>query len=336
MDYTATNAHGVTARWIARGATLTQLHLPDRDGNFADVVLGFDDLAGYESDANQHFGCTTGRFANRIAGGRFTLDGVEYRLAINKGPNHLHGGSQRSLDMVLWEAEPFESADQQGVRFSYVSPDGEEGYPGRLAVEVTYSLGNDNGLRIDYRATTDRPTPVNLTNHSYFNLAGHGSASGLEHQVKINAKLYTLTDEHQVSTGELAEVAGTALDFRTVHALGERIDRLADTPAGGYDHNFVLDGEPGTVRCVAELREPESGRMLWVETDQPGMQLYTGNGLHGQRGKGGVTYAKQSAICLETQAFPDSPNQPTFPSTILRPGETYRHTCVYRFGISGD
>ena len=331
MQYSTTNSNGITAKWIARGATLTELHVPDSQGQMVDVVLGFDDLSGYESCDNQHFGCTTGRYANRIKAGKFTLDGVDYQLATNVGPNHLHGGPKQGLDKVTWDAEPLEN----GVCFSYSSPDGEESFPGKLDVEVTYTLDDDNALRIEYQATTDKPTIINLTNHSYFNLAGHGSGSVLDHEVWIDADRLTDVDDEAIPTGKLTDIAGTPFDFRKRQPLGDRIGELTDTAAGGYDHNYVLNGtsggDSGTVRKIAELVDPQSGRKMEVATDQPGVQLYTGNGLRGQIAKGGHTYASRSAVCFETQHFPDSPNQPDFPTTVLRPGETYRHTCIYRF-----
>lgn len=320
-----TNSRGMTAKLISRGATLAELHVPDRVGQVADVVLGFDDLTSYESGANQHFGCTTGRFANRIHRGKFTLDGIEYQLAINNGPNHLHGGSSRSLDKVTWTGTRLDKS--LGVRFTCESPAGEEMYPGTLSLAVTYTLSEDNALRIDYEATTDNPTIINLTNHSYFNLSGHGEPSILDHELAIDADRITVVDNESIPTGELAEVAGTAFDFRSRHRIG---DRIAET-AGGYDHNYVLNGEWGTLRSIAEVFDPQSRRVMRVATDQPGVQLYTGNGLHGQTGKEGKTYPRQSAFCLETQNFPDAPNQPNFPSPVLRPGETYRHTCIYAF-----
>ncbi len=327
MQYTATNSRGMTAKWISRGATLTELHVPDREGNFADVVLGFDDLAGYESDHNQHFGCTTGRYANRICEGQFTLDGTKYQLARNHGVHHLHGGGLRSLDRVAWQAEPFENAADRGMRFKYTSPEGEENYPGTLAIEVIYTLTNENSLRIEYQATTDKPTPVNLTNHSYFNLSG----SILNHELRIDADLYTVPDADLIPTGKIANVVDTPFDFRSRHPLCDQFSEVMKTSASGYDHNFVLQGEKGVLRPIAEAYDSKSGRVLRVQTDQPGVQLYTGNHLRGQPGKAGKTYPKYSAFCLETQHYPDSPNQPDFPTTILRPGETYRHVCVYAF-----
>ena len=329
MQLTAMNSHGLVAKWITRGATLAELHVPDREGQLADVVLGFDDEAGYCSGDNQHFGCTTGRYANRIRGGRFTLDGVEYQLAVNNGPNHLHGGPERGLDKVEWHGEPV--ANGAGARFSYTSPDGEESFPGTLDVAVTYLLTDENGVRIEYEATTDRPTIINLTNHSYFNLAGHGAGSVFDHEVWIDADRYTPVDETLIPTGTLAEVAGTPLDFRTACSIGSRIVELSETPAGGYDHNYVLNHAAGTLRKIAQVCDPGSGRVMTVESDQPAVQLYTGNGLHGQTGKQGKTYPLHSAFCLETQHYPDSPNHPQFPSTELRPGEIYRHVSVYSF-----
>lgn len=324
MQHSVTNSQGTIAKWIDRGATLTELHVPDAQGELADVVLGFDDEAGYASGANQHFGCTTGRYANRIAGGKFSLDGVEYQLAVNNGPNHLHGGPERGLDKVHWNAEPLDN----GIRFTYTSPDGEESFPGKLDVEVVYTLDDDNALRIEYQATTDKPTIVNLTNHSYFNLSGHGAGSVLDHEVWIDADYYTPIDDTSIPTGELATVEGTPFDFRKRQPLDSRIDQTG----GGYDHNYVINhGEKRKFKKIAECYDPQSGRLMEVSTCEPGVQLYTGNGLHGQAGKGGKTYSQHSAVCFETQHYPDSPNQPDFPSTVLRPGETYRHVCVYAF-----
>lgn len=329
--YTLTNSHGMSARVITRGATLAELHVPDQRGRLADVVLGFDDAAGYESDANQFFGCTTGRVANRIAKGRFTLNGVEHKLAVNNGPNHLHGGVQRSLDKLIWKARQVDTPHGPGVEFTCRSPDGEEGYPGNVDFIVTYALNEENQLRIDYRATSDQPTPVNLTNHTYFNLSGQGSPSALEHLLTVHAERYTPTDDTLIPTGELAPVAGTPLDFRKPHALGERIEPLTGTPWAGYDHNFVLSGPHGKLNEAARLKDPASGRVLTVFTTQPGLQVYTGNFLKGQKGKGGSEYRMRSAVCLETQHFPDSVNHPEFPSIILQPGATYEQSCVWAF-----
>ncbi len=324
------NAHGITARLTDYGATLVGLSLPDRAGIFEDVLLGFDDVSGYESDANQYFGCTTGRVANRIAKGRFKLGARTYSVATNNGPNHLHGGGPRALSRVMWQAERL---DPQALRFTYVSPDGEEGYPGALTIAVTFSLTDDDELTIEYEATTDAATPVNLTNHAYWNLAGHGSPTVLDHELVLMADQYTPTDDTLIPTGELASVGDTAFDFRTAKTIRRDLGRVADTAAGGFDHNFVLRGEAGKLRLAAALRDPASGRTLQILTTEPGIQFYSGNFLHGQIGKQGRLYEHRSACCLETQHFPDSVNQPAFPSVILKPGETYRHKTVHRFTV---
>jgi len=326
----------MTIRLISRGATLVGVDVPDREGEVADVVLGFDEIADYASDRNQYFGCTTGRCANRIAGGKFCLDGVDYQLATNDAPNHLHGGGSRSLDKVDWRGEPFEHGERQGVKFSYTSPDGEENYPGRLEIEVAYTLTEQNVIEIDYRATTDRATPVNLTNHSYFNLAGAGTATVNDHILMLNADHYTPTDKTSIPTGEVRSVVATSLDFRQPKRIGEEIDALNETPSKGYDHNFVIHRERSddtTVVKAAELYDPTSGRLLEVFTDQPGIQFYGGNHLFGQTGKKSQTYGRQGACCLETQHYPDSPNQTEWPMVVLRPGETYGHRCHYAFGV---
>ncbi|MBX3442310.1 MAG: galactose mutarotase [Planctomyces sp.] len=327
--FTLKNAKGVVAKIITRGATLTELHVPDKSGQTADVVLGFDDVAGYESEGNQYFGCTAGRVANRIAKGRFTLDGKDYQLAINNEPNALHGGVKRSFDKVVWQGVGVETPHGPGVRFAYVSPDGEEGYPGKLTSVVTYSLNDKGELRIEYEATTEGATPINLTNHSYFNLAGEGSATVLDHTLQVAASKYTPTDDTLIPTGAIESVEGTPLDFRKATRIGDRIEELTETANLGYDHNLVLDGTAGELRKIATLKDPASGRTLTVHTTEPGVQFYSGNFLMGQTGKGGKAYPHRSAICLETQHFPDSVNHPQFPNTVLRPGQTYRHTCVY-------
>lgn len=325
LMFILTNARGMSAKLFSRGATLAELHVPDRLGNLDDVVLGFEEMSQYDSGSNQHFGCTTGRFANRIKRGKFTLDGVDYQLAVNNGPNHLHGGTTRSLDKVLWAGEQL--SDCLGVRFTYESPAGEEMFPGTLSLAVTYTLSEDNALRIDYEATTDKPTIINLTNHSYFNLSGHDNPSILDHELMIDADRYTPVDGESIPTGELARIEGTPFDFRVRHPIG---DRIAET-GNGYDHNYVLNGEWGTLRPIAEVFDPKSRRVMRVSTDQPGVQLYTGNGLFSQTGKKGAKYHKHGSFCLETQNFPDAPNQPSFPSAVLRPGEVYRQTCIYAF-----
>ncbi|MFK7734457.1 MAG: aldose epimerase family protein [Pirellulaceae bacterium] len=334
--FTLENSHGLKAKVMTRGATLVQLIAPDKAGNAADVINGFDSVEGYESEANQYFGCTTGRVCNRIAKGKFSLDGKDYSLAINNEPNHLHGGVERSLDKVVWSAKPFTNERGQGVTFSYTSPDGEEGYPGNLTVKVTYLLlAEKNNLSIRYSASTDQATPVNLTNHTYFNLAGHGSGSILDHRIKINADSYTPVDSSLIPTGKIESVEGTALDLRTQKKIGSKIKELIDTPALGYDHNFVLNALPEgkKMRLAAVLVEPTSGRALRISTTEPGVQFYSGNFLRGDKGKGGKTYELRSACCLETQHFPDSVNQPNFPNTILKPDDKFVSQTIYAFSI---
>ena len=325
---------GVTAKIISRGATLTELHAPDRNGKTVDVALGFDDVAGYESDANQSFGCTTGRVCNRIAKGRFTLGGKTYQLAINNEPNHLHGGPTRSLAQVVWRGEQVKTDHGPGVKFTYTSPDGEEGYPGNVDFTTTYAINDQGELRIDWTATTDQATPVNVTNHTYFNLAGHGSPTVLDHRLTLNTDRYTPVDAGLIPTGNLEPVAGLPVDFHSSPAvrIGDRIAQLDAAPTQGYDHNFVIARKPeeaGKLVLAATLSEPTSGRVLKVLTTQPGVQLYTGNFLHGQKGKAGATYARRSACCLETQHFPDTVNHANFPTIILQPGKKYHETCLY-------
>ena len=334
--YTLKSSKGLVAKIMTRGATLVQLHVPDKDGKAEDVILGWDDVAGYESEDNQYFGCTTGRVCNRIAKGKFTLDGREYSLAINNEPNHLHGGKERSLDKVVWKAKAVNNKRGSGVRFTYTSPDGEEGYPGNLKVVVVYFVPKDaNRLSIRYEATTDKATPVNLTNHAYFNLAGAGSDTVLKHRLKINAAKYTPTDDTLIPTGKMNAVEGTNLDFNKPTAIGKRITELDDTAALGYDHNYVLNAKPKDKKMVAAamLKDPKSGRTLRIQTTEPGIQFYSGNFLKGQKGKGGKTYAHRSACCLETQHFPDSINQKNFPTTVLKPGDTYKSQTVYGFSV---
>lgn len=336
--YTLKSDKGLVAKLMTRGATLVQLHVPDSSGKVEDVIWGFDDVAGYESDGNPYFGCTTGRVCNRIAKGKFTLDGKEYSLAINNEPNHLHGGVERSLDKVVWKAKAFTSEKGQGVTFRYKSPDGEEGYPGNLELVVRFFVPKDaNRLAINYSAKTDKATPVNLTNHAYFNLAGQGSDSVLDHMLRLNADAYTPVDDTLIPTGEIKPVAGTELDFRKMTKVGKRIDPLTETAALGYDHNFVLnaaeEGKP--FRLAAVLKDPKSGRILRISTSEIGIQFYSGNFLDGTvKGKGGKTFTHRSALCLETQHFPDSVNQKTFPSTILQPGDEYKSTTI--LGFSAD
>lgn len=335
--YTLTNAHGVEVRAMTYGGIILSLKVPDREGRLGDVVLGYRDVAGYLEET-PYFGAIIGRYGNRIGGARFQLDGATYELAANNGPNHLHGGV-RGFDKVVWRAEPFTTADGVGVRFRRASPDGEEGYPGNLDVEVTYTLNDADELAFEYRATTDKATPVNLTQHSYFNLAGHAGGDVLGHRLRLNAERYTPVDEGLIPTGELAPVEGTPFDFRAPHAIGERIasDHEQIRFGGGYDHNFVLNREgaaDGELVLAARVEEPVSGRTLEVLTTEPGIQFYSGNFLDGSiTGKEGAVYAHRNGFCLETQHFPDSPNQPAFPSTILRPGEEYRSRTVLRFGV---
>ena len=321
--FTLSNANGLRASVTNYGAAVVSVEVPDRAGELADVVLGFDTLEGYLGDRNPYFGACCGRYANRIAKGRFSLDGREYALAINNPPNALHGG-KIGFDKRVWDAEIRDGK----VRMTLVSPDGEEGFPGTLRVQVEYSLCDDNGLRIDYAATTDRRTVVNLTNHSYFNLAGGGSIRG--HIIQINAERYTVVDDTSIPTGELRPVAGTEMDLRRPVAIGKNIDAVQ---GGGYDHNYCLEpAADGSPALAARVVEPVSGRTLECLTTEPGMQFYTGNYLDGIPGKGGATYNRQEGFCLETQHWPDSPNHPEFPSTVLAPGETYAQTCIYRFG----
>ncbi len=330
-QYILTNANGMTAKIITYGAILTELDVPDRDGKLGDVVLGFDNLKDY-LERNPHFGATTGRVANRIAKGKFTLDGKEYTLAINNGPNSLHGGL-KGFDKKVWKAGAKPTPNGAAVELNYVSKDGEEGYPGNLTVVVIYTLTNDNALRIDYTATTDKATPVNLTNHSYFNLAGPKSGDILGHELMIAAEKYTPTDDTQIPTGEIKPVKDTPLNFTTPRRIGDRIDQLKSSPGGGYDHNFVLNSggkeEPG---FAVRVSEPNTGRIMEMYTTEPAVQLYTGNYLDGKlTGRGGVVYKKHAGFCLEAQHFPDSVHHENFPSIILKPGETYHQTTIYKF-----
>lgn len=334
--YTLRNRHGMEAAITNYGGTVVRLVVPDRAGRLADVALGFNSLAEYEADS-PYFGCLIGRYGNRIAGGRFTLDGQDYTLATNNSPGGipcaLHGG-RRGFDKRVWTATPLREATRAGVRLEYLSPDGEEGYPGNLRTVVHYWLTDANELRLEYHATTDRATPVNLTNHLYFNLAGEGSPSVLAHRLTLHADAYTPVNAGLIPTGALAPVAGTPFDFTTPVAIGARIADPHPQLAlgGGYDHNFVLTRTAPGLALAAVVTEPDSGRKMEVWTTEPGVQFYSGNFLDGRlRGKSGHPYPRRSGFCLETQHFPDSPNQPAFPSTILRPGETYASTTVYRF-----
>jgi len=325
--YTLTNAGGLVCKVINYGAAITELDVPDRTGRLGDVVLGFDNLPQYINDS-PCFGAVVGRVANRIAKGRFAVDGKAYALAINDPPNTLHGGL-RGFDKVVWNAEAAESPDGPSVVFHHVSPDGDEGFPGALSVRMTYTLTNGNELRIDYEATTDKATPVNLTNHSYFNLACTGDVLG--HVLRLKARKYTPTDAGLIPTGEIADVAGGPLDFTKPKPIGRDLKKI---PGGlrGYDHNFVIDGGGHELVLAARVYEPVTGRAMEVSTDQPGVQLYTSNSFDGTLvGKRGAAYPLHAAFCLETQHYADSVNEPGFPTTLLRPGETFRSTTIYRF-----
>jgi len=325
--YTLTNAHGIKARIMTYGAILVSLDLPDRTGALADCVLGYDSLDGY-LQKNPYFGAVVGRYGNRIAKGRFTVDGRAYTLATNDGANHLHGGL-KGFDKAVWTAETFEEAGAVGLKMGLVSKDGEEGYPGNLTVTLVYLLTNDDELRLDYEAVTDKATVLNLTSHSYFNFAA-GARDILAHELTLMADRYTPVGAGLIPTGRLDPVAGTPMDFRTQAVIGSRIGQVA----GGYDHNFVLNAGGGTLAPAALVYEPQSGRVMEVSTDQPGIQFYSGNFLDGTiAGKGGRVYGQHWGFCLETQHFPDSPNQPAFPSTVLRPGETFRSRTVHKFSV---
>ncbi|TBW55995.1 galactose mutarotase [Marinobacter halodurans] len=338
--YRFSNAHGIEMAVTDYGGIIVSLRTPDSSGDVDDIVLGFDSLEGYLSDAyrksNPYFGALIGRYGNRIAGGQFTLDGQTYNLAKNNGPNHLHGGN-KGFNQVLWNAKPFSNDKGAGVILKYVSADGEEGYPGKLDVTVTYTLGDQDTLSVEYNATTTKATPVNLTQHSYFNLEGEGSGSILDHRLMINADAFTPVDDTLIPTGEIRSVEGTPFDFRQATAIGKRIDedntQLEYGP--GYDHNFVLnrpDGSKGELVQAARVTEPDSGRILEIATTEPGIQFYSGNFLDGTlTGKSGRAYGHRTGFALETQHFPDSPNQDGFPSTILEPGDTYHSRTVYTF-----
>lgn len=336
--FTLASSSGIRLRVMTYGAIVLSLETADRNGRNADVVLGFDTLAPYLGE-HPFFGAVVGRFANRIAGGAFTLDGVEHRLALNNHPAgvpcSLHGGL-RGFDKVLWAAEPQSKPNAAGVRLSYTSRDGEEGYPGNLEVSVTYWVTSDNAWQIDYEARTDQATPVNFTQHTFFNLKGEGRGDVLAHQLLVHADRYTPVHESLIPTGEIQAVEGTPLDFSQPRAIGEQIESPHSQMlfGRGYDHNFVFDKPAGALAPAARVFEPESGRVMEVFTTEPGMQLYTGNFLDGTcTGKSGSPYGFRHGFCLETQHFPDSPNQPAFPSSILRPGEVLQSTTVYRFSV---
>jgi len=336
--FTLTNAHGLKATITNFGGTLTSLLVPDKNGKLGDIVLGFDDLAGYTSDVflkeNPYFGALIGRYGNRIAKGQFTLDGKHCQLPINNPPNSLHGGTI-GFNRRVWTATPGTSADGPTLTLKYLSKDGEEGYPGNLNATVVYTLTNNDALRLAYTATTDKPTVLNLTNHSYFNLNYGHDKNILGHELTLNADRFTPVDNTLIPTGKLQAVAGTPMDFRQPHAIGERIAQVPGAAPGGYDHNWVLaDKMRAAPELAATVYEPTTGRTMQVYTDQPGVQFYSGNFLKGNlKGKGGVAYPQHYGFCLETQHFPDSPNEPQFPSTVLRPGETFHSVTEYRFGV---
>lgn len=334
--YTLRNSSGMEVTITNYGGTITTIKAPDRNKHFEDIALGFDSLAGYASKSNTgYFGALIGRYANRIAHGTFTLDGKQYQIPKNEnGVNMLHGGN-RGFNARVWDSKEVNSAQGRGLELHYLSPDGEEGFPGNLDVTVVYSLGNDNGLRIDYTATTDKDTVLNLTNHSYFNLAGAGKGTILNHKLTLAAGKFTPIDSTLIPTGAIESVAGTPLDFRKATAIGERIndDYEQLKLAKGYDHNFVLDHGGNSLALAARVEEPDSGRVLEVLTTQPGVQFYTGNFLNGKVDGIGGAFNYRSAFALETQHFPDSPNHPNFPTTVLHPGETFHETTVYRFSV---
>ena len=332
--FTLTNAMGTEAKITNYGGILVSLSVPDRTRKFADVVLGFNDLESYLK-GHPYFGSIIGRYGNRIAKGHFSLDGVEYKLAVNNGPNHLHGGI-KGFDKVVWTPAPTTTRNAASLSLTYLSTDGEEGYPGNLNVKVVYTLTNKNELRIDYSATTDKDTVINLTHHSYFNLAGEGNGDILNHQLTLKANRFLPTDATSIPTGELRSVGGNPFDFVTAHAIGERINQNDQQLqfGNGYDHNWVVNGKPGRLRVAAEVYEPTSGRLMQVWTTEPGIQFYTGNFLDGTlTGKSRKAYQRRSGFCLETQHYPDSPNEPKFPTTTLRKGATYTSTTIYHFLI---
>jgi aldose 1-epimerase len=329
--YTLRNAKGVEARITNYGGIVVTLKVPDKQGNLGDVVLGYDTLAEYIKET-PYFGCLVGRYGNRIAKGKFTLDGKDYQLAVNNGPNHLHGGI-KGFDKVVWEALPIQNPEP-ALELNYLSKDGEEGYPGNLQVKAVYTLTNDNALRLDYTATTDKDTVLNLTQHSYFNLAGKGDVLG--HEVMINAERFTPVDSNLIPTGELKPVQGTPFDFNQPTTIGARINQDDEQLkfGNGYDHNWVINKPAGELGLMARVYEPTSGRVLEVLCTEPGLQFYTGNFLDGKlKGKGGWVFQFRNGFCMEPQHYPDSPNQPNFPSVVLKPGQTYKNTIIYRFSV---
>ncbi len=332
--FTLTNTNNMKVEITNYGGIITSILVPDRKGILGDVVLGFDNLEGY-LDKSPYFGCIIGRFGNRIAKGKVILDGKTYSMAVNDGPNHLHGGL-KGFDKVVWTPETSEAGDEVGLKLSYLSKDGEEGYPGNLSVIVTYLLTNENDLIIDYLAETDKKTIVNLTNHSYFNLKDAGASSILDHELLIEADRFTPVDNTLIPTGEYRPVENTPFDFRKPAKIGTQFDSDNEQIkiAGGYDHNFIINGQPGELRVAAKAFESDTGRVLKVLTTEPGVQFYSGNFLDGTiTGKNGIVYKHRHAFCLETQHYPDSPNKPNFPSTVLDPGEEYHTTTIFKFSV---
>lgn len=327
FQYALSNKNGMVVKILNYGGTVTDILTPDKNGKMGDVVLGYDSLSGYRQTGNPYFGCLVGRYGNRIANAKFTLDGKEYTLAANNGPNTLHGGL-KGFDKVVWTVK---LSSDSSILLSYLSKDGEEGYPGNLSVDVMYSVGPDNALKIDYAAVTDKPTPLNLTNHCYFNLSAGTDSTILDHELMLKADKYTPVNETLIPTGKIDDVKGTPMDFTTAKKIGKDLASVK----GGYDHNWVLNRSGDDLELVGSVYHAGSGRYMEIYTTQPGIQFYTGNFLDGtlKNTRDGTKYVQHAALCLETQHFPDSPNQPSFPSTILKPGETYHHTTVYKFSI---
>ncbi|MCA8986391.1 MAG: galactose mutarotase [Planctomycetaceae bacterium] len=334
--YEMKNAKGMVVKVTNYGAIITSIQVPDRHGKMADVALGYDNVESYMNAVDKpYFGSIVGRYGNRIAKGKFTIDGEEYKLAVNNGENHLHGGVI-GFDKVVWNAQELKVKNGTSLQLTYTAKDGEEGYPGELSVTVTYTLTNDNSLRVDYKATTTKATHVNLTQHTYFNLKGEGNGDILDHELMLNASRYTPVDAGLIPTGELADVKGTPFDYTTAKPIGRDINEAHQQLefGGGFDHNWVIDRPEGNTGLVlaARVTEPQSGRVLEIETTEPGIQFYCGNFLDGRlKGKSGKEYVHRGGFCLETQHYPDSPNQPNFPSTLLKPGETYSTTTVFHF-----
>ena len=326
--YSITNSAGHSIQLTNYGAIIVSINVPDKTGQLANVTLGFDKLDGY-LQRHPYFGATVGRFCNRIAKGTFAIDGQQYKLAINNGPNHLHGGNV-GFDMLVWKAEEVSSEKQAGIRFTLLSPDGQEGYPGNLNVTAEYLWDESSTLTAKFSATSDKPTPVNLTNHAYFNLGGSKSGVIYDHQLQLHCDKYLAVDNDMIPTGAIVDVANTPLDFRQPHTIGERISQLPAT--NGYDHCFVVNGDAGKLRACANVVDPKSGRGMEIQTTQPGVQLYTGNFLAGNEGNGG--FKQHEAFCLETQHYPNAPNKPSFPSTLLKPGEKFEQTTTFKFYVA--